>query len=176
MSMARPKHSMTTGCSLSALAKHYELGQKGTEVISALGKRLEDFTSEELKQYGKYCINDVELTYKLWGKLSKKFPISELMVINQTLQMYTNPTVELDKELLSSHLVSIKLNKRQLLDTLSTKGLSNEQVKKALMSNPMFAKLLICVGVTPPMKISARTGKETYAFAKTDKEFINQMI
>lgn len=173
MSMARPKHSMTTGCSLSALAKHYELGQKGTEVISALGKRLEDFTSEELKQYGKYCINDVELTYKLWGKLSKKFPISELMVINQTLQMYTNPTVELDKELLSSHLVSIKLNKRQLLDTLSTKGLSNEQVKKALMSNPMFAKLLIYVGVTPPMKISARTGKETYAFAKTDKEFIN---
>ena len=87
--------------------------------------------------------------------------------------MYTNPTVELDKELLSSHLVSIKLNKRQLLDTLSTKGLSNEQVKKALMSNPMFAKLLIYVGVTPPMKISARTGKETYAFAKTDKEFIN---
>ena len=172
MSMARPKHSMTTGCSLSALAKHYELGQKGTEVISALGKRLEDFTSEELKQYGKYCINDVELTYKLWEKLSKKFPISELMVINQTLQMYTNPTVELDKELLSNHLVSIKLNKRQLLDTLSTKGLSNEQVKKALMSNPMFAKLLIYVGVTPPMKISARTGKETYAFAKTDKEFL----
>lgn len=172
MSMARPKHGMTIGCSLNALSKYYKLGTKGTEVLNALGKRLEDFTSEELKQYGQYCINDVELTYKLWNKLSKNYPISEIMVINQTLQMYTNPTVELDRELLSDYLVSIKHNKQQLLDTLSTKGLSNEQVKKALMSNPMFAKLLTHLGVTPPMKISARTGKETYAFAKTDKEFL----
>lgn len=173
MSMARPKHSMTTGCSLSALSKYYKIGTKGTEVINALGKTKADFTPQEFDDYANYCINDVELTYKLWKKLSKGFPTSELMVIDQTLRMYTNPTIELDKELLVTHLDTIKLNKQQLLDTLSTKGLSNIQVKKALMSNPMFAKLLIHVGVTPPMKTSARTGKETYAFAKTDKEFIN---
>ncbi len=173
MSMARPKHNLTTGCSLSALAKHYKLGAKGTEVLNALGKHKADFTPQELDMYSKYCINDVELTYKLFKKLSKGFPLSELMVIDQTLRMFINPTVELDRELLVNHLSSIKHNKQQLLDRLSTKGLSNEQVKKALMSNPMFAKLLIYVGVTPPMKISARTGKETYAFAKTDKEFMN---
>ena len=173
MSMARPKHNLTTGCSLSALSKYYKLGTKGTEVLHSIGKRKADFTPQELKAYAEYCINDVELTYKLFKKLSKGFPLSELMVIDQTLRMFINPTVELDRELLVNHLSSIKHNKQQLLDRLSTKGLSNEQVKKALMSNPMFAKLLIYVGVTPPMKISARTGKETYAFAKTDKEFMN---
>ena len=178
MSMARPKHNLTTGCSLSALAKHYKLGAKGTEVLNALGKHKADFTPQELDMYSKYCINDVELTYKLFKKLSKGFPLSELMVIDQTLRMFINPTVELDKELLVNHLSSIKHNKQQLLDTLSTKypgkkGLSNEQVKKALMSNQIFAKLLIKLGVTPPLKISATTGKETYAFAKTDKEFVS---
>ena len=38
-------------------------------------------------------------------------------------------------------------------------------------SNPKFAELLIEQGVTPPTKISATTGKETYAFAKTDEGF-----
>ena len=173
MSMARPKHNLTTGCSLSALAKHYKLGAKGTEVLNALGKHKEDFTPQELDMYSKYCINDVELTYKLWRRLSRGFPSSELMVIDQTLRMYINPTIELDKELLVNHLSLIKHNKQQLLDTLSTKGLSPEQVKKALMSNQIFAKLLTRLGVTPPMKLSATTGKETHAFAKTDKEFVN---
>ena len=39
------------------------------------------------------------------------------------------------------------------------------------MSNQIFVKILETVGVEPPMKTSLRTGKETYAFAKTDKEF-----
>ena len=106
-------------------------------------------------------------------RLSRGFPSSELMVIDQTLRMYINPTIELDKELSVNHLSLIKHNKQQLLDTLSTKGLSPEQVKKALMSNQIFAKLLTRLGVTPPMKLSATTGKETHAFAKTDKEFVN---
>jgi len=39
-----------------------------------------------------------------------------------------------------------------------------------LSSNNMFAKILKKLGVEPPKKISATTGKETYAFAKTDKQ------
>ncbi len=96
MSMARPKHSMTTGCSLSALSKYCKLGTKGTEVLDSIGKRKADFTPQELKAYAKYCINDVELTYKLWKKLSKGFPPSELMVIDQTLRMFIEPVIELD--------------------------------------------------------------------------------
>jgi DNA polymerase len=170
MSMARPLHNMTIGCSLNALSSCYKLGQKGTEVINALGKRLEDFTSEELKQYANYCINDVELTYKLFKVLVKGYPQSELKVIDQTIRMYTEPEIELDVDLLGDHLTTIKTNKQKLVDTLATKS-SGSDVKKVLMSNVMFAELLRKVGVEPPTKVSIRTGEPTFAFAKTDKEF-----
>jgi hypothetical protein len=45
----------------------------------------------------------------------------------------------------------------------------DSHIKDALMSNQKFANLLEEFGVDPPMKISQTTGKETYAFAKTDK-------
>ena len=40
-----------------------------------------------------------------------------------------------------------------------------------MLSNPKFAELLEQHGVAPPTKISLRTGKETFAFAKSDKGF-----
>jgi DNA polymerase len=39
------------------------------------------------------------------------------------------------------------------------------------MSNQKFAVLLESFGVTPPMKISPTTGKQTFAFSKNDEEF-----
>jgi len=39
------------------------------------------------------------------------------------------------------------------------------------MSNQKFAIMLQAAGALPPMKISLTTGKETYAFSKTDEEF-----
>lgn len=63
--MGRALHGVEVGGSLKALAERYGIGAKGTEVLNALGKRRSDFTEEELSRYGDYCINDVELTYKL---------------------------------------------------------------------------------------------------------------
>jgi DNA polymerase len=40
-----------------------------------------------------------------------------------------------------------------------------------LSSNPKFAEVLKNLGVEPPIKISPATGKETYAFGKTDVAF-----
>lgn len=40
------------------------------------------------------------------------------------------------------------------------------------MSNQKFADALRTLGVTPPVKISPLTGKETYAFAKNDEAFL----
>jgi DNA polymerase len=171
LSMARPIHNMTVGGSLKALANYYGLGQKGTEVLNAIGKRREDFTSDEITRYGEYCINDVELTYQLFKKLSKGFPVSELMVIDQTLRMYTEPVIELDSEVLLAHLNQVKLNKKKLLDDMGLTGIADETITKTLMSNQIFAKYLENLGVTPPTKVSLRTGKEAYAFSKTDKEF-----
>lgn len=171
MSMARPLHNATVGGSLKALASHYKLGQKGDEVFNNMGRHRKDFTPEELDRYAAYCVNDVDLTYELFQILKYKVPVSELMVIDQTLRMYTEPVIQLDTDVLAQHLEKVKADKRKLIEDLSLKGLSEEKVKKALMSNQIFAKLLDTVGIEPPMKTSLRTGKQTYAFAKTDKEF-----
>ncbi len=171
LSMARPLHQMTVGGSLKALATFYGLGQKGEEVLNAIGKRRADFAPDELARYGEYCKNDVELTYNLFKKLSKGFPTSELMVIDQTLRMYTEPTIELDRELLEQHLEEVLTRKRTLIADMGLTGVSDEAITKTLMSNQIFAKYLKNLGVEPPTKVSARTGKETLAFGKTDKGF-----
>ena len=171
LSMARPFHHSTVGGSLKALANHYNLGQKGDEVIQALGKNRKDFSPQELERYADYCLQDINLTYKLYQKLRSKVPVSELMIIDQTIRMYTEPSIMLDRKVLEQHLYKVREDKKKLIESLALKGVSEERVKKALMSNQIFAKILETVGVEAPMKISLRTGKETYAFAKTDKEF-----
>ena len=62
MSMARPKHLKTIGVSLATLAKFYKLGEKGTAVVDAKGKRRGDFSPAQMKAYGVYACNDIELT------------------------------------------------------------------------------------------------------------------
>jgi hypothetical protein len=172
LSMARPLHQSTVGGSLKALVNYYDLGEKGDEVINALGKHADDFDPHAWTAYANYCINDVELTYKLFKKLVKGFPVSELMVIDQTLRMYTEPVIELDQPLLIGHLLEVKQRKSDLIKDMNLEGVSEATMTKALMSNNIFAKFLKNLGVDPPTKISLRTGKETWAFGKTDKAFL----
>jgi DNA polymerase len=162
LSMARPYHNLTVGGSLKALAQHYGLGAKGTEVLNALGKRRADFTPEELARYAEYCCNDVDLTYALFHILKVGFPVSELIVIDKTLRMYTEPVIELDVPLLEQHLIEVRKAKEDLLA-------SSSMVAEDIMSNDKFAAALQSLGVEPPTKTSARTNKQAWAFAKTDK-------
>lgn len=163
--MARALHGVDAGGSLKALAERYNIGEKGTEVLNALGKRRVDFTEEELARYGDYCKNDVELTRTLFGRLmDADFPMKELKVIDVTLRMYIEPTLELNTYMLEEHLQNVKERKAALLDSAAVD-------KDILMSNDKFAELLMSLRVEPPRKISARTGKSAWAFAKTDEEF-----
>lgn len=162
--MGRALHGVEVGGSLKALAERYEIGEKGTEVLNALGKRRTQFTPEELSRYGDYCINDVNLTYKLFQLMMKKFPKQELKVIDLTLRMFIDPVLELDKDLLEEHLRETIAKKEKLL-------LDCAADRSDLMSNDKFAELLKQNGVTPPTKISPATGKEAWAFAKTDEDF-----
>lgn len=162
--MARAIHGVEKSASLKALAEKYEVGEKGDEVINALGKRLVDFTKEELAQYGEYCRNDVDLTYTIFNQMLKKFPKQELKLIDHTLRMYINPILELDGDLLEMHLQKTKLMKEDLLT-------SSGATKEDLMSNAKLAAILREYGAEVPMKISPTTGKLTYAMAKNDEEF-----
>ena len=171
MSMARPLHNITVGGSLAKLVSYYGLGKKGDDVVAAKGKRKADFTASDLAQYGEYCKNDVDLTYALWNKMKVGFPSGELLVIDQTLRMYTEPTIELDVPLLEKHLEEVRTRKRTLMSDLGHGRGGEAAVQEMLMSNPKFAEYLKQLGVEPPTKTSLKTGKEAWAFSKTDKGF-----
>lgn len=173
--MARAIHGVDAGGSLSALVIRYNLGEKGTEVVNALGKRRADFSDVDLDKYGSYCINDVDLTYNLFSQLAKGFPGSELDLIDMTLRMYTQPVLRVDDALLTARLEEVKKDKSHLLSGLMSNLNcdTEEDVRKKLSSNPQFATLLKTYGIEPPMKTSPATGKETYALAKNDEGFIS---
>jgi DNA polymerase len=162
LSMGRALHGTEVGGSLKVLASHYDVGVKGTEVEDAKGLRRQDFTDTHLATYGEYCKNDVRLTYSIFLLMSNSFPAAELRLIDLTIRMFTEPTLELDADLLEHHLLAVQSTKIKLLAHYE---------KEDLMSNPKFAQLLKIHGVEPPMKKSLTTGKETYAFAKTDEAF-----
>ena len=168
LSMARPLTGHSVGGSLAKLAKHFQLGEKGTEVVNAMGLRREDFEPGQLYAYGNYCKNDTEMTYELYHRLRRYNPPKELYIQDLMLRMFTDPVLELDADLLTKHLRNVQLKKQALLDRIDA-----SIGKDALMSNPKFAEVLKKLGVEPPMKLSARTGKDTYAFGKTDQAFKN---
>ena len=172
--MGRATNGVDVGGSLAYLSERYGLGVKGKEVVLAEGKNITGFTSSELAQYGEYCKNDVELTYKLFQVLSSAFPQEELQLIDLTLRMFINPILEVDDALLNDRLQELQHEKLQLLGSLKEKLKceTEEEVRKKLASNKQFAGLLKEFGVEVPMKESKTTGKQTYALAKNDEGFI----
>lgn len=165
LSMARAVLGPTASVSLAKLVEHFGIGIKGHEVEDAKGYRRADFTPEHLAQYAGYCVNDVELTYKLFKELDVNFPVKEKKLIDLTIRMFSDPVLELDEQRLKDHLRDVQERKRKLFTEANI-------TPETLNSNKKFAALLESFNVRPPMKISPTTDKETYAFAKSDEEFL----
>lgn len=184
MGMSRALYPHEKSHSLKSQAERAKLGEKGDEVVRALGKRFADFHPADLHTYGAYCINDVDLTYALFQKyLDEGFPLQELKLLDLTLRLFIEPRLVLDGQMLKDHLQDVRDRKESLLEQLRDKMLEGanpdfvhmifsegmDGIKKLLMSNEKFAEMLRQANVDPPMKLSATTGKMTYAFAKTDE-------
>ena len=164
LSMARAVHGTEVGGSLAKLVAYYGLGAKGTEVVDAMGLTRLAFSQHQLDLYARYCINDVELTYKLLYCLLPHFNKTELDLIDITIKMYTDPWLVLDEGVLTEHLENVKARKEELLAACGVD-------RDSLMSNIKLADTLMDLGVDPPIKVSKTTGKPAYAFAKSDEEF-----
>lgn len=185
VSMGRAALGVDASVSLANMSLHYGVGVKGTEVLDAKGKHIEDFTPLELVYYGNYCANDVNLAHAIFHcMMDDGFPQPELKLIDMTIRMFTRPLLELDVAMLNAHLVEVKESKRtHLINTLKAVGrddlaavaivggTDHEHVQKALRSSAQFAAMLEGLGVDAPMKVSPTTGKPTFAFAKTDEGF-----
>jgi hypothetical protein len=161
LSMARAALGQKVRMGLAALAERFGIGQKGAEVELAKGKRRRDFGGSDLKRYGDYCVNDVDLTYKIFQLLLPNFQKSELKIIDMVIRMFTEPSLYLDTGILTEYVEDIRADKT---GALLRAGIQLPDV----MSNDKFALALENLGVLPPTKISLTTGKETWAFAKTD--------
>ena len=169
LSMARAIHGSEVGGSLAKLVNYYDLGTKGTEVVEAKGKRLADFTRRDLEAYAGYCKKDVELTYALLEKMVPRFSKQELHTIDIFIRMFTEPELVIDTELADFWVDETVANKSRLVLEC---GVS----KTDLMSNDKFAAVLGALlaeyNLVVPKKISPATGKLTWAFAKSDEEFV----
>lgn len=137
---------------------------KGDNLQSVKGIRLADMTPEQIEGLRAYNEDDASEELEVFKRIWRLVPFDELRVIDIKLRMYCEPVIELDGDLLQA-LYEREVGRRDAL--IAETGVGRE----VLGSAPKLADLLRSLGVEPPMKISPRTGKPTFAFAKTDLEF-----
>ena len=129
---------------LAALAEHFGLEAKGdTAAAVAAG-------GEELAEYGRH---DVWLTEQILKRLLPHCPAFELKLMDLHVRMAVLASLDLDEDLCLAEIEAHTMP---------------EDIKKACGSADRFAALLRARGVEPGAKVSERTGKVAYAFAKTD--------
>lgn len=161
LSMARALHGANGRLSLAKLAERYGVQAKGDEVHNVMGMHFADFDHAALKRYGTYGCGDTDITHAIFHAMIGNFIPTELENIDRVVRMFTEPLLELDVKMLEEYAKQLQLEKTTLLLRSGT------QVAD-LMSNEKFAQALREVGVEPPTKISPKTKKVTWAFAKTD--------
>lgn len=204
MSMARALVDHAIGASLDAVAKHLGFEGKlggGRALTDVKGKRLEDLTRDELKALKDYNARDVDVMWDIFNKWDK-FPDDELDLIHLSIKAFADPILDVDKERCQKEIDrSIKERMRllgkvaKLLDLDSakqrvqkTKAKREEYetfdlktkrlylIQNSLRNKNDFANALEEQGAEVPRKISPTTGKEIYAFAKNDLDFIKLSV
>ena len=155
--------------SLDALCKmffpHDKTKWKGKELIQFKGHRV--LGEQQDKIMGGYCNQDVYITGHLFAAMLPHVPDDELRVMDMTLRMAYNRLVQAEIPTLEEAIAEEVEKKREYIATYT---------REKLVSNNKFADLLIDAGIEPPMKISARTEKLTYAFSKKDKGLIDLQL
>lgn len=154
--------------SLSSVAAHLGIGVKGDVVHKVMGMGLAAIKASGMyAAYAEYSCNDADLCWMIYRRLAAAgFPVDEIAVMDTVLRCAVQPKFVLDANLLAQHHQAVLAGKQGLLDRV------NMASRDDLMSNDRFAGALRMLGVEPPTKISPVTGKEAFAFAKTDQAFI----
>lgn len=190
LAMARPIHSITVGNSLAKLVAHYQLGVKdNTALVQTQGKRLKDFTPDELAAMERYNKADTDQCAALFHKLKKHYTAKELWHIDATIRMLVEPKFTVDTSILEAAAAIERDSKRKALldlyqmlqdpEKIAEGDRDNmyfdaeEYVREQMASAPKFAALLEERGVAVPMKPSpTNPEKMTPALAKTDEAFL----
>lgn len=202
LSMARGLHSNEIGAGLDEVAQFYGRAGKIAGGIEAMkSKRYKDLVREGLYERGaEYCGNDVDEMVGIFEQMIAKMPADEVELIDLICRMFCDPVLKVDIPRVEAELKRELESRRLLFTTLidttkfetvlkgKEKLLTGDDrieliTKRIVGSSERFANLLRAEGITPPRKISPawmkkprdeRTDEEkyTYAFAKTDLEFV----
>lgn len=162
--------SRLTRESQDALCKFLNTGVKSDFISNMSGKRCEDLTLQELKNYKDYCASDVR---DLRANIKAMMPYmteEALHFISMTTKMYTHPNFVLDRGLLESYyakLVQAHEESRERLARLFRFG-TQEEFLKALRSKAQFCEMLTSIGGIVPYKISEK--KTATAKAKLEMQ------
>lgn len=135
-------------------------GFKGSELDNMKGKRLEDFTPEQLQDAITYCNTDVELTRKIFLLLYPYMFRGSLDAIDMTMKMFTRPMIKLDVAKLEVYKQKVIDDKAMLMQIFSQKsGYTVDQIDGVIRSPKKFPEFFKKVtGLDLPTKISdART-------------------
>jgi len=183
LAMARPIHAKDVGLSLAKLVQHYKLGFKDQSVLVATkGKRLADFTDDEVADMRYYNAADVDQCYDLLTRLIRQSRKDEIKLIDMTIRMLIEPQFNVDMDLLINTLADESARKQAMLvEAADVMGVRSEEMTDdeaaqesltVLASANKFKAFLETLGVQVPTKISIATGKEIPALAKTDEDFL----
>lgn len=178
-------YAKTVGGSLKKVASELGLGEKlSLEATNTKGKKLKDFTDQEIRAMEEYNVVDTELCAGIFKQLAPKVGTRELKLIDTTIRMLVEPQFDLDIKLLRKTLAEIKETQKQVLLEVAEEvadeplGLLTEDekvevAKKILASAPKFAKYLRSRNVEVPQKPSpSNPEKNIPALAKTDEAFL----
>lgn len=168
LSMARALHSNGIRAGLDEVARFYNEGNKLPDVLPKT-KGVRDLPDGLMTALGQYCAVDVELCRRIHVKMSSGFPQAELDLIDLTVRMFCDPVLRIDIPRVEAALLKERQDRMALIN--------NSGVDlTTLSSSDKFADALRRFGVEPPTKISPRTGKTTWAFSKTDLDFIELRV
>jgi DNA polymerase III epsilon subunit-like protein len=164
LSLARLQLPRLRSHSLAALCQHFGLRSKSIDYSAFKGIR--DLPPSLLWEVGAGACDDAELEYTLFKTLVKGVPQDELRVIDQTVRMFTEPVLELERPRLHMFLEEEKLRKANLMfDVADTLGLDDydmpdeevlKQVETQLQSSDKFRVALESLGYECPTKFSVK--------------------
>lgn len=168
LSMARAllQHKLKS-LSLEMVGNFLGVGQKGHALANMIGLRTHDIIARGLwDSMAGYACQDGLICRGIFKKLKPGFPAREFVLNDMIIRCAAVPMLTFNREVLALHHADVIRQKELLLVDCGVTDVAD------LMSNDKFADVLRSLGVDPPMKISQRTGKEAYAFSKTDVAFM----
>jgi len=166
LAMARAVFPSGMKCDLNNVARILFGGGKISGLDETKGKEtLDDWDEAHLAHY---CINDVEETYKVFMALWRSLPWPELDLLDLHIRMAVEPRCLIDRDLAQrAYDEEVEIQRK----AVSESGVP----KTTLSSNPKFQLYLEAQGVEVPMKVSAKTDKETPCFSQNDLPFKTMM-